>query len=198
MTPLSKAKELLEVLNVEEISGINIDTSSIHAIQHFWNLVDLNIEVLCHDEGGRSQCIFKLNNGNVTELAMALTQLEYLFLGHPCFETTCLTTVACLLPTPVHCNKLKKLEVHFNTTNIVDIFKNISEDPRFQQLCSLPRCPLMRLDVDRIPLSLDESDFETVVKGMIDIFPSLTHCEGLERSWDEFSRRITDLQEDSE
>ena len=193
VTPLSKAKESLEVLKIEDISGINIDTSSVRTIQHFRNLVDLDIDACCYDEDDKGQCIFKLNNDDVTELAMALTQLESLLLGHPCFETTCLTTVACLLPISVHCNKLKKLEIHFNTTNIVDDFKNISGDPRFQQLRSLPRCSLACLDVYEMPLSLDESGFETVANGMIDIFPSLTFCRGHEQGWDELSREIANL-----
>ena len=58
-------------------------------------------------------------------------------------------------------------------------------DPRFQQLRLLPRCPLSSLDVFDMPLVLDESDFETVVLGMIDIFPSLDRCDGLGDIWDE-------------
>ena len=87
--------------------------------------------------------------------------------------------------------------IHFNTTNIVDDLRNIPEDPLFQQLRSLPRRLLMSLDVHRIPLKLHESDFETVAKGMVDIFPSLTSCKGLERGWGEISGKIEDLQEDS-
>ena len=176
--PLFKVKESLKILNIDDIFGVDIDASFVSTIQCFRNLVNLNIDVPCHDEDGNGQCAFKLNNDNVTELAMALTQLESLLLGHACFENTCLTTVACLLPISVHCNRLEKLEIHFNITNIVDNFKNILEDPRFQQLRSLPRCPLRRLDVYQIPLDLDEWDFETVVNGMTDIFPSLTRCEG--------------------
>ena len=123
---------------------------------------------------------------------MALTQLESLLLG---LENTCPTTVACLLTISTYCVGLEKLEIHF-TTNIVDDFKNIQEVPRFEQLRSAPRCPLTRLDVYRISLTLDEPGFETVANGMIDIFPSLTHCEGLDQSWDELSDRIVELQEE--
>ena len=164
--PLSKAREPLEILNVQDISGINIGASSVSTIQYFRNLAHLDVESCCRDRDGRGQCIFKLNNDNVTELAMALTQLESLLLGSACSENTCLTTVACLLPISVHCNKLKKLEIHFNATNIVDDFKNILEDPRFQQLRSLPRCSLAYLDVRQMPLSLDDSGSEIVAKEM--------------------------------
>ena len=198
VTPLSKAKESLKVLNVKETFGIGIDPSSVSTIQYFRNLVRLNVERCCHDEYDNGQCIFKLNNDNIADLTMALTQLESLLLGHACFKNTCLTTIACFLPISVYCSKLRKLEIHFNTTKIVDNFKNILGDPRFHQLRSLPRCPLVCLDAGQIPLSLDESGSETVVKGLIDIFPSLTRCKGLERSWDKLSEGIAKFREDSE
>ena len=198
VTPLSKAKEFLEALNIEDVSDINIGASFVSAVRSFRNLVSLYVDVYCCDVGDRDQCAFELNNDNVTELVMSLTQLEFLLLGHPCFENTCLTTVACLLPISVHCNKLEELEIHFNTTNIVDDFRNILGDPRFQQLRSLPRCPLTCLNVHHMPLSLHESDLQIVMEGMLDIFPSLTHCKGLKRGWGELSGKIVDLQEDSE
>jgi len=198
VTPLSKAKELLTILNVEDMPGFNIDLSSVSTIQCFRNLVDLNVTVLCPDEDEGGQCIFKLNDDNVTELAMALTQVESLILGLPCSKNTCLTTVACFLPISAYCSKLEELEIHFNTTNLVNDLKNTLGDPRFQQLRSLPRCPLGCLKVFEMPLSLDESDLETVAKAMIDIFPFLTFCEERERSWEQLSLVIGYLQQDLE
>ena len=198
VTPLSKAKEFLTILDVEDMPGFNIDPSSVSTIQCFRNLVDLYVDVFCPDEDGRGQCSFKLSNNNVTELAMALTQVESLILGHPCSKNTCLTTVACFLPISAYCSQLYELEIHFNTTNLVDDLKNILEDPRFQQLRSLPRCPLEGLKVFRMPLSLDESSIETVAKTMIDIFPSLTSCEERARGWERLSLEISYLQQDLE
>ena len=195
VTPLSKAKESLTILNVEDMPGFNIDPSSVSTVHYFRNLVDLNVGVFCPDEDERGQCIFKLNSDNVTELAMALTQVESLILGHPCTKNTCLTTVACFLPISAHCSELQELEIHFNTANLVDDLKNTLEDPRFQQLRSLPRCPLAGLNVFRMPLSLDESDIETVAKAMIDIFPSLKYCEERERGWEQLSLEIAYLQQ---
>ena len=122
---------------------------------------------------------------------MALNQLESLLLGYPCFKNICSTTVACLLPISAYCVKLAL------QTSLLTISKNIQEDPRFEQLRSTPRCPLRRLDVYRAPLTLDEPSFETVANGMIDIFPSLTRCDGLGLSWNKLSSRIMDLQEES-
>ena len=132
---------------------------------------DLSAEIYCHDEDDKGRWTFELNNNNVTELAVALIQLESLLLGHACFENTCPGTVACLLTISTYCIGLEKLEIHFSTTNIVDDFKNIQEVPRFEQLRSAPRCPITRLDVYRIPLTLDEPGFETVANR---IFLSLT------------------------
>ena len=198
VTPLSRAKESLKVLRVEDMSGLNVDPSSVSTIQCFRNLVDLRVRVHCPSRDERGQCNFKLNNDDIAELAMALTQLQSLVLGYPCFKNTCLTTIACLLPISVHCSKLRKLKIHLNTTNIVDDLRNILEDPQFQQLRSLPKCPLTYLGVYRTPLRLDESDLETVAKGIVDIFPSLTDFDGFEESWIELSRQITDLREGSE
>lgn len=100
---------------------------------------------------------------------MALPRLEQLFLGRPCFENACATAAACLLPLSIHCVKLQELEIHFNTTNIVDDLENTLDDSRFQELRSLPGCTLWRLIVYRMPLILDEPDFENVANGMISI-----------------------------
>ena len=115
----------------------------------------------CHREVHNGPCVFKLNNDNVSELVMALPRLDFLLLGYPCNKNTCATTVACLLPISVHCAGLQSPEIHFNTTNIVDDLENISEDPRFQELRFLQKCALSCLEVHEIPLTIDESEFET-------------------------------------
>ena len=191
--PSSKVKESLKSLRLP-ISIIDVTSASM--IQTFRNLVDLNVDRRCYGRGGEGQCIFKLNNDDVTELVMALSQLESLLLGRPCSDNTCTTTVACLLPISVHCVKLQKLAIHFNTTNIVDDLRNISDGPRFQELYSRPRCRLTCLDVYGIPLTLDDPSFETVASGMIDIFPALGYCQVVARStsWRELSERLRELQ----
>ena len=94
----------------------------------------------------------------------------------------------------LHCNQLGVLDVHFNTTNIVDDLKNISEDPRSQERRSLPRCPLLCLDVWMLLLALDEPGYETVANGMIDIFPSLESCDAMVYNfdWIRVSERIAE------
>ena len=195
-TPLSKLKGSLKFLKVETLPGLIVGAPLTSPIRIFRNLVDLNVEALCllYGEG---PCGFRLNNIDVAELAKALPRLESFLLGYPCGENTCVTTVACLVSISIHCVKLRRLEVHFNTTNIVDDLKNILADPPFQQLRSLPRCTLTCLDTHQIPLILDGSDLETVVHGMISIFPSLEYCLGYEGIWDEISDRIEEIRKHS-
>jgi len=194
ITPLSKMKGSLEYLKVEESDPLfpNINVSFIATIKIFQNLAHLDVGAFCY-ERGEGRCIFKLDNNDVVALAMALSQLESLLLGHPCFENTCATTATCLLPISVYCIKLQKLEIHFNTTNIVDDLKNISRG-RFQELLPLPRCPLSCLEVSRIPLTLDGAGFETVVNWMMDIFPSLECCQGQGDIWYNISDRLMALR----
>jgi len=193
LRPSSGVRESLKSL---KLSSPTIDTSFAFPIQIFRNLVDLNVGVFCDSGNGDNRCVFKLGNDNVTELVMALSQLEFLLLGHPCSKNTCATTVACLLLISVHCAKLQVLAVHFNTTDIVGDLKSISDDPRFQELRSRPRCMLPRLDVYKTPLTIDEVGFETVANGMIDIFPSLERCDGTEQNpdWEKLSERIVELR----
>jgi len=189
VTPLSEVKRSLKFLEIETHFSPILDASFASRIQIFHNLVSLTVDARCPKEHGAGQCIVKLSDDDITELAMALPQLEYLLLGDPC-ENTCATTAACLLPISVYCLKLKQLEIHFNTANIADDLEGALKGPRFQALRALPRCTLECLDVWRIPLTLDGPGFETVLNGLLDIFPSLKYCEGLWDAWEELNKRI--------
>ena len=195
-TPLSRVKESLKSLMVICAAGAIIDASFTSAIQIFCNLVSINVLDNCYDMN-RSRCTSKLNNDDVTEFAAALPRLEVLRLGSPCPENTCLTTVACLLAFSVHCVKLRELEIHFNTTNIVKDFRNSSVDPRFRELRSLPKCPLSCLYINQTPLSLDAAGFEVVANGMVNIFPSLRCCRGDDGflPWERLTDMIARVQE---
>ena len=191
MTPLYRVKESLKSLSVGHFPAIPIvHISLISPIRMFRNLVTLDVAASCHD----GQCTFRLNNNHVTELVMALPQLERLHLGPPCQENTCATSVTCLLQISVHCLKLGNLSVHFNTTSIIDDLKNIPADPQLQELRSLPRCTLQWLEVRETPLTINESDFETVVCGMRYIFPSLRYFDPLRGTWDRLTEIIEELQ----
>ena len=194
VTPLSKAKESLQFLDIESTLKPIIDVAFTSPIRLFRNLVALNVEVCCHGKDGKGQCAFKLNDDDVAELAAALPRLEFFLLGHPCSKNTCATTTACLLSISVYCPKLEVLEIHFNTTDIVNDLKNISVDPKFEELRSLPRNTLQLLNVYRTPITLNEPAFEIVAKGMIDIFPSLQRCRGFKGIWGGVNRKIGELQ----
>ena len=192
VTPLARVKESLETLEFGGSPDPTIDVFFTSTVRIFRNLVFLYVQTNCHNEDYKGRCAFKLDDDNVAKFTMALPQLERLLLGRPCSKNTCPTTVACLLPISVHCLKLQDLEIHFNTTNIVDDLKNVSEDPRFEEMRSLPRSSLPCLSVWHTPLTVDESDFDAVVKGMVDIFPELERCEeDAENSdWEEFFEEV--------
>ena len=192
---LSKVKESLKSL---DLPIPTIDASFVASIQPFHNLVNLRVDADCYGRGSQRGCTFKLNNDNVAELTMALSQLESLLLGRPCSSDACATTAACLLSISVHCAELRELEIHFNATNIVDDLENISDDPRFQELRSRPRCQLLLLNVYRIQLTLDEPGLETVMNGMLDIFPSLGWSEEAAEGsgWGELSNKLWEFQDE--
>ena len=190
VTPLSQVKESLKLLYVKDRSSPITGVSFTSPIQMFQNLTVLDAVGSCSGWAMGDPCAFGLNNDDVIKLVMALPQLEVLSLGPPCAENTCDTTVVCLLPISVHCPKLRQLQIHFNTTNIVDDLNNILKDPRFRGLHLLPRCTLLHLEVYRTPLALDEPGSEIVVEGMLNIFPSLERFTALGGSWNELSKRI--------
>ena len=197
VAPLSKVKESLTNLTVEDHPGTIINASFTTTIQTFRNLVDLRVDISCRS-GRNYECAFKLNNHNVAEFAMALPQLRDLLLGRPCSRNTCATTAACLLPISIHCTGLRLLQIHFNTRNIIDDIKNIRGDPRFQELHSRPRCALSHLTVANTRLGLSGPDLDIVGSGLIDIFPSLVgefnspwECD---MSWYKLHKRIRELQ----
>jgi len=188
--PLHRVKESLRSLRTPHSPDTIIGASFSSTVQMFRNLARLNVGPCCCSPSGNGQCAFKLNDDDVTELVKALPRLEYITLGRPCPENTCATTVACLLSISVRCVKLKSLAIHFNTTKIIDDLRNITEGPRLQELRSLPRCTLSRLDTFQIPLSLDEPGLETGADGVINIFPSVKYCTGYDETWRELNRRL--------
>ena len=192
--PLTRIRESLKDLNVGNFPNPIIDVSFVSPIQRFHNLASLNVVAGCCDENGDNRCAFELNDDDVAKLAVALPRLTFLRLGSPCSGNTCATTIACLLWISVHCLELESLEIHFNTANIVEDFKRVSTDLQFERLRSLPRCPLPRLEVWRAPLTLDEPGLEIVANGMVDTFPLLGCCKGLEGMWEDLSERIEELQ----
>ena len=193
MTPLSRVKESLKLLIVKDFSNLIIDISFASVSRKFRNLVSLDIGVHCHSSNGNGQCAFELNDDDIAQLAMALPRLKHLLLGYPCGKNTCATTVVCLLHISARCPWLQSLGVHFNTTNIVDDLRNISEDAQFEELRLLPKCTLSLLNVHQMPLALGESDLETVADGMTDILPHLEHCEGASWFWGGLNEKIAQI-----
>jgi len=187
---LTRIRESLKELCVGNFdSDPIIDVSFVSPIQMFHNLTFLNVVTGCPN----NRCAFELDDHNVAELTAALPCLAALYLGFPCSRNTCATTITCLLWISVRCLELEDLVIHFNTANIVEDFKRVSTDLRFERPRSLPRCPLQILEVFETPLTLDEPSLEIVANGMVDTFPSLGCCKGSEE-WQDLSKRIKELQ----
>ena len=122
----------------------SIDATFISPFSHFPNLVHLEVPSGCW---ALSDCSFFLTNRDAIQLSAALPRLEWLDLGLPCSETSS-TAVSCLLALSVHCKNLRNLRIHFNTANLTDDIKLLSEDPDLGSLQSLPaRCPLESLSL---------------------------------------------------
>ena len=185
-------RESLRSLIIWNLSDSVLDVSLVSQIHIFHNLISLTIQICCQYRH-RGLCGFKLNNYDVAKLAIALPQIETLVLGYMCSDNTCATTVACFLPISARCTKLQYLKIHFNTTKIIDDLKNVLEDSRFQELCSLSRCALTCLDAEHMPLSLDEVGLKTLARGLVDLFPSLERCLG-DKSWGRISKMIHKLR----
>ena len=188
--PLSRVKESLKSLDIEKLRDPIIDAPFTSTIQLFRNLVSLNVRTNCHNGTGEDRCTFYLNNDDVAGLATTLPQINHLSLGRPCFKNACATTVACLLLLSTHCIKLKSLEIHFNTTNIVGDFADMVVNSRLLEIDRLPRCKLSRLDVSRTPLDLSPIGFELVATGMRGIFPDLGGIAGQEQIWHKLNERM--------
>ena len=76
VTPLSKMKESLESLKVEDLPTPIIDSSFTSPIRMFHNLIILNLGARCHNVGSEGKCAFKLNNADVTNLTIALPRIR--------------------------------------------------------------------------------------------------------------------------
>lgn len=160
---MSRVKELLESLNVEDSRPTLTISVSESFVSPIPSISGLGPFIRCPDKDNQDQCAFNLNNDDVTKLAAALHQLEFLLLGYAC---------------PKNIYALRQSRALFRQTqankpNIVDDFEDISGDPQFRGPCSLPLCAISHLGVYRIPLDLDTLGFETVAIRMVPIFPRI-------------------------
>ena len=103
-----------------------------------------------------------------------------------------------LLDPTIHRKGLRELSIHFNTTNLVDDLRILSEDPVFHDLRSLPtRCLLKSSSVGRLrfPGGIQDEEITNIAGVLIDVFPSLHSIEtyGI-ADWGPLSSRIGELR----
>ena len=176
--------------------SVPLDRTFISSVFPFKNLVTLEVRSACWDT---NDCSFYLTNQDVLQLADTLPQLEELDLGVQCLNDVCRTTVSCLLALSVRCKGLRNLWIHFNTKNLADDVRFLSQDPALRDLRSLPtRCPLESLCIGYLmfPPSASDDDITTIARGFIDIFPSFLETRQASfRGWDILTSRIKKLRE---
>ena len=163
---------------------VSVDTSLISPITLFRGLVILMLRSSCRGTGG---CTFGLTDGDIARFATALPNLRSVSFGQVCPANSCRTTVSSLLLFSTHSKNLKHLEIHFNTTNLRDDLESMARNPRLRDSYGLPRCQLAQLSVSEAPLPIEEGDYEHVLAGFLDIFPSLVMISGESESWDELA-----------
>ena len=122
------------------------------------------------------RCVFRLTDGDVKILAIALPRLQSLQLGRVCIYNTCNTTIASLMSISIHCSDLAYLQIHFNTENIVGDIQHLLGESVGQDKT---KCKLQGLHVGELPLELDSGGVEIVAMGLGVIFPHLTHITSL-------------------
>jgi len=160
-----------------------VDMMLLSSISSFRNLVVLYVANDCCND--RGSCGFRLTDGDVEDLAVALPSLAFLGLGGACSYNSCQTTVSSLLSISIHCLELRFLEIHFNTRTIVSDIQRLLDGGSGRGKL---RCELRVLIVGRLPLGVrGDEDIEAIAMGFADIFPDLkvlpAHCLNF-GSWD--------------
>lgn len=168
---VNSVRSTLTELNISGHHAIN--PTLIAQICAFTNLTHLNAECSCPED----QCVFDLDDEDLSRLSQALPRLEWLMFGHQCDKNTCRTTFRSLMFLSARCPKLASISIHFNTVQIAQDIKSLfeTEDPGVKELRDSPtRCRIGTLSVYRTPLTLKGSDELDVVKrGFLNVFPQL-------------------------
>lgn len=167
------------------LGGTTVDSAFISSLCIFRRLTYVFVDGLCSKEDG---CTFLLTDYDVTKLADALPDIKSLGLGSPCIANLCHTTPLCLFILSTRCLKLKSLEIHFNTTNISHVLDQLFEEPKYERMRSLPRCPLRYLAVADTPISW--RDIHTVAVRLSEVFHELRGLRGNRRRWIDVSRQV--------
>jgi len=159
-----------KLIVLESWVEVPIDATLTSPITRFHGLVKLTLSSLCFRVSG---CAFRLTDDDVAEISVALPCLTEATFGHVCCVNSCRTTVSSLLSLSTHCKDLVALEIHFNTTNLLDDLTAISEVLQRRGVRSLQKCKLRWLNMWNAPVRIREEDRRSVAAGFLAIFPSL-------------------------
>ena len=184
-TPHSYTRETVKSF---ECPGTIVDLTFLSSVVKFQNLVILNIHTDCSTT---ENCMFRLTDNDIEDLAASLPRLEDVRLGGPCQSTSCNATVAALLSMSVRCPDLTVLEIHFNTQTIVSDIQRLVDGGAGRHKA---KCKLRKLMVGCLSLGVGGEDIDTVAMGFNVIFPCLANFEPWEGGWSQLRSKLAGLR----
>ena len=155
---------------------IPLTEAGIRPLLSFGRLTKLELVASCT----ASQCGVKLDDSIISDLAVALPQLEHLGLGStPCDASTSDVTIASLVALSTNCVNLDYLRLHFNTNDIITrgTHKN-SQAHKFT-------CKLRTLSVGFQPLSPSPNDIFLITLTILHIFPHVENILPAGGNWNQ-------------
>jgi len=168
---------------------LTIDSTLLSGFLSGTNLVQIFTELECFT--WRDACESQLTDRAVEALAIALPRLEHLELGKwPCNARPCPTTVLSLLFLSIHCTNLKRLNIHFRTTDMPVDIVTMLDYAYSHNLHRKPKCALKKLSMGYRTFPFLDDEFEIISMGMVMILPSLTRFES-HRGWRRLEPIIT-------
>lgn len=157
--------------------AVVVDSSLLSKFLPFTNVVELFVGEGCPlipllvD----ARCTSRFTDQDVESLAIAMPKLEVLTLGKwLCGANTCPTTVLSLLFLSVHCTKLRRLSIHFRTSNMAADVMAMVDYASSHDLHQKPKCVLNTLVLGCHIPHLEDHEVALVSAGISAIFPSLT------------------------
>ena len=156
----------------------------------FKQLVDLEIEIPCDDDG----CSSRVDDDIIINLSRAMPKLETLALGDPpCDQSTGGVTTKGLLALAHHCPKLSTLCVHFRVASLSEPPEIPGMIPGAGPAASWTGCALTEFVVGTTPVP--EGSAMIIALTLLWIFPRLDSIGLADEEWEEVRIEISRSKE---